>query len=215
MNFYNLTKKREIKLKYFLFFIIFLSLFEFEIVYAQNSAFTPGFGFVFPFGTSFGFISGTHVKLEFGKDFDESVFYGLGSDIIFTGIKWSKLNQIYKDSSSFIIPFYGTLRIRFPVSAPFSIFSNIGIGFSLLFDLVNPATNTTLVDNKMFLYKSFYWFFGVGIGFMLGSRTDGQIYLQLTNSNFSTNANDINYPFIDKFNMWYISIIFQIRFFKI
>lgn len=211
-------KKIKITLKklFINIFLFFLLLIFFNISsYAQSTAFTPGFGFVFPFGTSFGFSSGTHVKADFGRDFDESVFYGIGVDFVFTGVKWSKYNNIYKDSTSVIIPIYGTLRVRLPFALPFSVFSNIGIGFSSLFDLVNPAINTNLVDNKMFLYKGFYWFVGSGIGFMLGSRTDGQIYLQISNYNLSTNANDINYPYVDKFKIWSISIIFQIRFFRI
>ena len=209
---------RNIILNKFKFYFILFLICAFvapAFLYAQQTAFTPGLGFIFPFGTNFGFINGTHLKVDFGRDFDESVFYGIGCDLSFIGIRWSKMNSIYKDSSTVLFPLYGSLRVRFPVVLPFSLFSNVGAGFSFLFDFVSPSSISNQIDSKMFLYSGFYWFAGVGIGFMLGSRTDGQIYLQFSSSNLKTNANDSNYPFYEKFNLFSISIIFQIRFFKI
>jgi len=211
-------KKKNINKLIIILAVLFISVFISIPVFAQSNAFTASMGVCFPFGISYGMTPGTHLQFSFGKDFDESVFYGLGLDMIFTGIKWTNSTlDATADSNSFMLPFYAQLRIRFPFdSLPFSVFGNAGIGYSLYFDLVDPLASSTSVTQQTVTYGGFYWFVNFGIGFMLGSRTDGQIILQIAADKLNkagTIAAD--YPSVDTLNVFVLSLIFSIRFFRL
>ena len=68
---------------------------------------------------------------------------------------------------------------------------------------------------KTFFYGAFYWQLKIGVGAMLGSRSDGQFEIIFSSPSFNrvTGADD-NYPSTQKINMTTIAFLFSIRFFQ-
>lgn len=197
--------KNIFKMLFLIFALLILSSLS---VFAQSNALTIGMGISFPFGYGNGFYYST----VFGRDYDESVFYGIGLNFGISSIDWP--NTI-DSSTSLYFPLYATIRVRIPMSLPFSIFVAGGMGYSFLFDIVSPLDNASVTGNKTFFYGAFYWQIKVGVGTMLGSRSDGQFEIIFSSPSFNrVTGADSNYPSTDKINMTMISFLFSIRFFQ-
>lgn len=209
--FSNLVLKSK-KINIMIIFLIFIIIFPISI-FSQSNALTIGMGMCF----SLGYGNGFYYSTVFGKDFDESVFYGIGIDFGMSSVS----SENSTDSLTLIyFPLYATLRVRIPVSLPFSIFFAGGMGYDFMFNIVAPLDTATVEGNKTFFYGSFYWQLKIGLGMMLGSRSDGQVEIVFSSPSFNLISNNLlsenidNYEVAQKINMTVIAIIFSIRFFQ-
>ncbi len=180
----------------FFLFILFSSI----IVLAQTKALSVAIGFTTPFGPSAGFTLST----MFGVDFDEAVFYGFGLD--FANATWV-INSI--ENSFVYLPIYGALRIRFPFTLPFALYSIMGVGYSFLIDKVQSSISG---ESSAGFYGSFFWKVAIGFGFMLGSKTDGIFEVHISSFSFQYWGQVVDFP--DKLNFVTLGFYFGIRFFR-
>jgi len=195
------------KIKKIIILLIFLLLVS-TIAFGQENALTIGMGFAYPFGNDMG----TSFMINFGKDYDESVFYGLGLNFYFTQIDWSESFVGSEKSSGLMLPLYGLVRVRFNISLPFSVFVTGGMGGAFYFDIADSLTTSN--NTKTMTYFGFHWQIGAGMGIMLGSKTDGELNFILSSSSLGLlGAIPTDYPYQDSMNITTIQLIFSIRFF--
>jgi hypothetical protein len=196
-----IKNKRELSIILLLIFIISLILFSNSIqVYAQTKALSVAIGFTTPFGPASGFTLST----LFGVDFDEAVFYGFGLD--FANGSWV-INSI--ENSFVYFPLYAALRIRFPFTLPFALYSIMGVGYSFLIDKIQNSEDQSSIAGA---YGSFFWKVAIGFGFMLGSKTDGIFEVHI--SSFSYQYWGKSSEFSSTLNFVTLGFYFGIRFFR-
>ena len=184
---------------YLLIFSITLLLLSSSTVFAQGKALSVAVGFTTPFGPSSGFTMNT----LFGVDFDEAVFYGFGLD--FTLGNWT-IDSI--ENSFAYFPIYGALRIKFPFTLPFALYSIAAVGYSFMIDRVDLGVG----GSESNFYGSFFWKLSIGVGLMLGSKTDGIFEIQVSSYNFQRWSDNINFP--ESMSFVTIGFYFGIRFFR-
>ncbi len=181
-----------------LIILILILLFYSVVVLGQTKALSIAIGFTTPFGPSSGFTLST----LFGIDFDEAVFYGFGLD--FANGNW----VISGIENSFIyFPLYGALRIRFPFTLPFALYSIMGVGYSFLIDKIEISNSSSAG-----FYGSFFWKVAIGFGFMLGSKTDGIFEVHISSFNFNLWGEPGTFQ--NKLSFVTLSFYFGIRFFR-
>ena len=193
MNFKKLNKLDIL----IIIFILVLFLHSY-VVKGQTKALNVAIGFTTPFGPSSGFT----LSALFGIDFDEAVFYGFGLD--FANGTWV-LNSI--ENNFIYFPLYGALRIRFPFSLPFALYSIMGVGYSFLIDKVQNE-----ISSSAGFYGSFFWKVALGFGFMLGTKTDGIFEVHISSFNFQLWGESSTFQ--QKLNFVTLSFYFGIRFFR-
>jgi hypothetical protein len=197
---YKLIKDKKLVifiLSFILFFIFFLIPLQ---VYAQTKALSIAIGFTTPFGPTSGFT----LSALFGVDFDEAVFYGFGLD--FANGSWV-INSI--ENTFVYFPLYGALRIRFPFSLPFALYSIMGVGYSFLIDKIQNSTDESSMAGA---YGSFFWKVAIGFGFMLGSKTDGIFEVHISSFSYQYWGKSVGFP--SELNFVVIGFYFGIRFFR-
>ncbi|HPC38707.1 MAG TPA: hypothetical protein PLF21_05290 [Exilispira sp.] len=184
-----------------LFLFIFLTFFfNLGTIFAQTKALSISIGFTTPFGPASGFTLST----LFGVDFDEAVFYGFGLD--FANGSWLKDS---KENSFVYFPLYGALRIRFPFTLPFALYSIMGVGYSLLLDKIQLSTDGS---STIGAYGSFFWKVAIGFGFMLGTKTDGIFEVHISSFSYEYWGKSTDFP--SQLNFVTIGFYFGIRFFR-
>ncbi len=195
-------------MKKIIILLVLLVLFT-GFVYAEGNALTIGMGLSYPFGNEIG----TSFLINYGKDYDESVFYGFGANFAFTKINWSEdFATVSEKSDGFLLPTYGLIRVRFDIPVPFSVFMKGGMGTSFYFDKVQSISDPN--KDATMSYFGFYWQIGFGMGMMLGTKTDGEINFEFSSSSLNKIGGvSSDYPNAEDIQFYTIKIMFTIRFF--